>query len=591
MDNKKLLRQVLKIDKKADLVHLHDEYLSKEDLPNGGYISIDIKASDWTLEADGLYHADILHQLGTSELVIEAFATDGSLLLVGIDTNGDPNLAEVSSEEAIDMTLSIIHRSEAHTAVGYNPINDEVTNNFQTWSSEKVNNTIKEITGAVDMSHLATKVEVEEDLVANLQASKDYTNQAINALPEADVTKAYVDQQLATKANLTDTSQDIAVKNITVNGSILPGVGKSSTYDIGSPTQRFKGLYVDEAYLSTNTLYIGDTPILGTNQDTIMIKADPDQSITMRTTATGTTKIISESGVEFSTSGMNANVILQATGTNSQVNISSTGATNLTAPTTNITSETTNTNALMVNGNLTVNGAKSTLQCRTVEIKDNMVDINYGETGNGVTAKTSGLRIMRGDADPFYLVFDESDDKLKVGFNSSNLKPLALSEEISTMLPEAKAYTDKSIGDLMGSAPEALNTLQELADALGNDSNFATTIATQIGTKADSATVNTELATKASTEYVNNELTKKAPVVHNHDDRYFTKDEINAMMSNLVTFEPVSSAYTLKSANEDIKPQIVVESLIEQLQKEKEARIALETKLLSLEKLITTNKK
>lgn len=44
------------------------------------------------------------------------------------------------------------------------------------------------------------------------------------------------------------------------------------------------------------------------------------------------------------------------------------------------------------------------------------------------------------------------------------------------------------------SAPEALDTLSELAAALGNDPEFATTVATQIGTKANSADVYTKSA-------------------------------------------------------------------------------------------------
>ncbi len=44
-------------------------------------------------------------------------------------------------------------------------------------------------------------------------------------------------------------------------------------------------------------------------------------------------------------------------------------------------------------------------------------------------------------------------------------------------------YVDNAIADLVNSAPDTLDTLNELATALGNDANFATTVATQIGTK------------------------------------------------------------------------------------------------------------
>lgn len=52
-----------------------------------------------------------------------------------------------------------------------------------------------------------------------------------------------------------------------------------------------------------------------------------------------------------------------------------------------------------------------------------------------------------------------------------------------------KSQVDKKVSDLVNSAPETLDTLNELANALGNDPNFATTVATQIGTKANDANV------------------------------------------------------------------------------------------------------
>ena len=56
---------------------------------------------------------------------------------------------------------------------------------------------------------------------------------------------------------------------------------------------------------------------------------------------------------------------------------------------------------------------------------------------------------------------------------------------IKKALEDAKAHTNTAVANLVNSAPEALDTLQELANALGDDPNFATTVATQIGTKVD----------------------------------------------------------------------------------------------------------
>jgi hypothetical protein len=58
----------------------------------------------------------------------------------------------------------------------------------------------------------------------------------------------------------------------------------------------------------------------------------------------------------------------------------------------------------------------------------------------------------------------------------TNTQQIATTEFVST-----------AVAALVGSAPEALNTLNELAEALGNDEDFATTISTQIASKANSS--------------------------------------------------------------------------------------------------------
>lgn len=57
-----------------------------------------------------------------------------------------------------------------------------------------------------------------------------------------------------------------------------------------------------------------------------------------------------------------------------------------------------------------------------------------------------------------------------------------------------------AVSGLVDQAPETLDTLNELADALGNDPNFATTVSNQIGTKANSADVYTKSQVYTKTE-------------------------------------------------------------------------------------------
>ena len=60
-----------------------------------------------------------------------------------------------------------------------------------------------------------------------------------------------------------------------------------------------------------------------------------------------------------------------------------------------------------------------------------------------------------------------------------------------------ESYADTAVSNLVASAPATLDTLNELAEALGDDPNFATTVATDIGTKV-AKTSNQALSTAAN---------------------------------------------------------------------------------------------
>jgi len=57
-----------------------------------------------------------------------------------------------------------------------------------------------------------------------------------------------------------------------------------------------------------------------------------------------------------------------------------------------------------------------------------------------------------------------------------------------------RLYVDTKVATVVNSAPETLNTLQELSTALGNNANFSTTVLTLIGTKASNTYVKAILA-------------------------------------------------------------------------------------------------
>jgi hypothetical protein len=57
-------------------------------------------------------------------------------------------------------------------------------------------------------------------------------------------------------------------------------------------------------------------------------------------------------------------------------------------------------------------------------------------------------------------------------------------------------YVDTQLAALVDSAPSTLDTLNELAAALGDDENFSTTVTNSLAAKADSSTVTASLAEK-----------------------------------------------------------------------------------------------
>ena len=209
------------------------------------------------------------------------------------------------------------------------------------------------------------------------------------------------------------------IQNLVVSGSILPS--STGTLDIGSPTQRFGTIYVDEAKLSTNTLYIGDTPILGTSMDTVLIKADPNQSINMSTRGTGSTLVTSEKNVSIQTTGLNADVNIQANGSGSKVRFGASQTIDFTAPeVVTYGNQTVSGNHsvggnLTITGNLTVSGSQTTINATTVTTKDNIILVNSGEVGSGVTSGKAGIQVDRGDEADYQIIFDEIDDLFKVG--------------------------------------------------------------------------------------------------------------------------------------------------------------------------------
>jgi len=225
-------------------------------------------------------------------------------------------------------------------------------------------------------------------------------------------------EELAAKQDLLTTLSNVPVGTLTVAEGILATV--ASTQVIGTAAIPFKEAWIDELHLSMNTLYLGDTAVIGTDATTVNITADADQGITMRTRGTGASKVTSENGVEISNSGMNGTVNIQSTGVGGQVSLGATQAINFTSPETNVAGTLATVGhatfaSATFTGDVTISGTSTTVNSTNVSTTDNIIVLNNGEVGIGVTSGSAGIQIDRGAEADMFFVYDEVADAFQYG--------------------------------------------------------------------------------------------------------------------------------------------------------------------------------
>lgn len=138
---------------------------------------------------------------------------------------------------------------------------------------------------------------------------------------------------------------------------------------------------------------------------------------------------------------------------------------------------------------------------------------------------------------------DEAKEALKTAMGGVNLAEYAKKESLVGLA--STEYVDGRIKHVVGTAPEALDTLGEIATALTTNKDKIGTIITEISTKADKGTVENALMGKATKE----ELNKKAD-----KDEAYTKAESDRMYQSKgsyapVTYENVGAGFTAMCFN------------------------------------------
>lgn len=132
--------------------------------------------------------------------------------------------------------------------------------------------------------------------------------------------------------------------------------------------------------------------------------------------------------------------------------------------------------SIVIDGNLTVTGSTTSVETINSTIKDNIIRLNEGELGAGISLVTSGIEIDRGSEVDASLLFDETTGTwtVKVGSNLANIR---VAEPASGSDAVTKNYVDTSVvnpGGIEGSVQfNQSNNFGGSANFLWNGTNLS----------------------------------------------------------------------------------------------------------------------
>lgn len=190
--------------------------------------------------------------------------------------------------------------------------------------------------------------------------------------------------------------------------------------NLGSITNKFNRVFANEIYLSDTALHINGSLALSGSSGSVILKGVDNQSTIVQSSGSGITRIASGNIVQIESSGVSSRVNIQGTGSGSRVSVDSDDSIFITSPEISLNgvvniSDSLSTNDLVVSGNVSVLGEQFLVDAEIVQVRDNIIEINKGEVGSGITAGKAGLKVDRGTAPDYLMIFDESTQTFNVG--------------------------------------------------------------------------------------------------------------------------------------------------------------------------------
>ena len=330
--------------------------------------------------------------------------------------------------------------------------------------------------------------------------------------------------------------------DLTMTGHVLPSA--NITYDLGSTTKMWRDVYV-----GPGSLYINGKKVIEDDSGTISVTTDANEDLKFTTSGTGTLKLISGNGINFTgelgaVSGdlqigdhmdMNSNLIKEVA-----TPVSGTDAANKTYVDTaaasavtggsNAVSGTTGafSSNVTVAGNLTVSGTTTTVNTTDVLFEDNMFVLNSNTTGT--PTENSGFEVERGDSLNVQFLWNESDDRWSTGSNTLHAGALVantftgavtgnvtgnLDGVVGGNTPAAGSFTSIGgttitastsfqgdlVGDVTGDISGSAGTVTSISAHLKDEDDMSSDSATHVPSQQSvKAYVASQIATKDNTD-------------------------------------------------------------------------------------------
>jgi hypothetical protein len=254
-------------------------------------------------------------------------------------------------------------------------------------------------------------------------------------------------------------------------GHVLPAT--DITFDLGSPTKMWRDIYV-----GPGSLYVNGQKVLQTDAGDVVITADANENLALRTSGSGNIELDPTGAGTVSIKGP---MVIEASAniTSADGNGINFGSTvNVDA----ITSKTLNTDLslsgngtgkvylndnaevngnLVVGGNLTVSGTTTTVNSETISLADNIIDLNSNFT-TGTPTENAGIKIKRGDSSDVQIRWNESTDKWEFTNDGTNYYSVA-GLESPTFTGTVSGVTKTMVG--LGNVDNTADTAKPVSTA------------------------------------------------------------------------------------------------------------------------------